>query len=93
MINSMEELRALLLGLGAKEEKLDGFTFLELDCGPGSKTKNEVNEREASKMKKYKVSNSELGYEQRTSQQAKSLKGPSIRINITRFIFRKPTPV
>ena len=47
MINSMEELRALLLGLGAKEEKLDGFTFLELDCGHGSKIKNEVNEREA----------------------------------------------
>lgn len=46
MINSMEELRALLLGLGAKEEKLDGFTFLELDCGPGSKTKNEVHKRE-----------------------------------------------
>ena len=33
MINSVEELQALLLGLGAKEEKLDGFTFLELECG------------------------------------------------------------
>jgi hypothetical protein len=62
-INSLDELRGLMLSLGAKEDKLDGFTFLELDCGPGSKIKNEVNEREE-KMKKYKVSNSELGYEQ-----------------------------
>jgi hypothetical protein len=45
-INSFEDLRGLMLSLGAKEEKLDGITFLELDCGPGSKTKNEVNERE-----------------------------------------------
>ena len=33
MNNSLEKLRALLLGLGTKEEKLDGFTFLELECG------------------------------------------------------------
>ena len=46
-INSLDELRGLMLSLGAKEDKLDGFTFLELDCGPGIKIKNEVNEREA----------------------------------------------
>jgi hypothetical protein len=46
-INSLDELRGLMLSLGAKEEKLEGFTFLELDCGPGSKIKNEENEREA----------------------------------------------
>jgi len=44
--NQFEDLRGLMLSLGAKEEKLDGFTFLELDCGPGSKTKNEVHKRE-----------------------------------------------
>jgi hypothetical protein len=44
--NSLEELRGLMLSLGAKENKLDGFTFLDLDCGPGSKTKNEVNKPE-----------------------------------------------
>ena len=32
-INSFEELRGLMLSLGAKEEKLEGFTFLELECG------------------------------------------------------------
>lgn len=45
-INSLEDLRELLINLGARREKLKGLTFLELDCGPESKTKNEVNKRE-----------------------------------------------